>query len=198
MVKTTVQVPYPTRRSWFPITLGRWSIMVALLCMTISWGWKELFIAGSLPGIYWLFVISDTLALFLTAIVISLMLFFLLAWMMGIMMNQKRRVQWWRPIGLLAMASLILGSSAFVTGYTQLTHIESTRVANQVYHLKSLERMEDYATMYLMYECDSWGIICGLRDSVVISHASRPRLMVDHSTQTVTIDVHTATSQRGL
>ncbi|MEM8531048.1 MAG: hypothetical protein AAGF95_09410 [Chloroflexota bacterium] len=198
MVKTTIQVPYPTQRSWFPITLGRWSIIVALICMAVSWGWKELFIAGSLPGVYWLFVISDTLALFLTAIVISLMLFFLLAWMLGIMMSQRKRAQWWRPIGLLAMASLILGSSAFVTGYTQLTHIESTRLDGQMYHLKSLERMEDYATMYLMYECDNWGIICGLHDSVVISHASRPRLMVDHGTQTVTIDVRTATSQRGL
>ncbi|NOK63578.1 MAG: hypothetical protein GFH27_549281n445 [Chloroflexi bacterium AL-W] len=198
MVKTTVHVPYPIQRSWFPVILGRWSVIVALVCIAISWGWKELFVAGSLPGVYWLFVISDTLALFLTAIVVSLMLFFLLAWMMGIMMNQKKRMQWWRPIGLLGIASFILGSSAFVTGYTQLTHVESTHLDNNVYYLKSLERREDYAIMYLMYECDNWGIICGLRDSIVISHASRPRLVVDHSTQTVSIDVRKSTSLRGL
>jgi hypothetical protein len=164
-------------------------LLVSILYLAFGWAgsWNHQTVGETV--LYWagIFYLETSLSL----VMIALLIFLALAvhWML-----YRRRSYGVRGLAvLLALAAAPLACAAsFPSGLVRIYHRDSARLGEHMYHL-ALRMAMDGDNVYILYECDSLGLICR---SVAVGVYPLPTeiavstdLNVDPATNTVEVQI---------
>ncbi len=146
--------------------LLRWvkanSLILGLLALAeviflTEWVWKPPFLAGRVPGLYWLFVAIDRIVLPFTGIAL---VGALSALIVALIFLAQKQTFGWQALGVggaLLVAGLAAGSTFLMIFAQNTIHMDRVRVRHHIYYLAGYPMFD---TNYRLFECDVVGLFC--------------------------------------